>query len=409
MNKKPKRNINKRIKKGGTSILEKTPIINNTIKKINRYGDFIADDIDYNIRQGKKKELIKKYEEALDEANLNVERAKEQHERNENDRKLKDQEFLNKLQQKIYKWEITKWILNTIGNILLVFTNIIGSSIKFSLRIFIQLARFSKTILSGIGKIGDLGQGVILKTIVLIIIIILIFFGINGFFGGGSGNNNKISKEGTMNSFIIKTTSPSFFGNFGKSLQNLVPIEYRITFNNFRNNFNKIIGNDLIEKAGIPRKEINTGKNDEIYHIKYPDDPDRIYTTMKPNNININLKGINDYPDIDYQKLPNNIKKLYPLTSIMTLPIETKDNKKGAEYWYYNTENMYKNLNEKDKILKTPIINTSNINEFIFNSEKAIIYDNKDNNDTSSLFMKMFKYNNNKYEYPIKEYINHVI
>ena len=73
MNKKNGVNIN-RMKKGGESKLEQLPFLG--FKEINKKGLYIADDIDYNIRQGKKKDLIEKYEGILTEAKTEVENAR---------------------------------------------------------------------------------------------------------------------------------------------------------------------------------------------------------------------------------------------------------------------------------------------------------------------------------------------
>ena len=57
------------------------------LKNINKKGLYVADDIDYNIRQGKKESIIKKYKDLKDEADQEVERA-----RNLNGFQLKEEE-----------------------------------------------------------------------------------------------------------------------------------------------------------------------------------------------------------------------------------------------------------------------------------------------------------------------------
>ena len=82
--------MKKKLRKGGTSFLEKIGFEN-----INKKGVYIADDIKYNIRQGKKEELIKKYQDNLNEIKEEVKRAKEKKIRNDNDEKIQNEK--NKL------------------------------------------------------------------------------------------------------------------------------------------------------------------------------------------------------------------------------------------------------------------------------------------------------------------------
>ena len=136
-----------------------------------------------------------------------------------------------------------------------------------------------------------------------------------------------------------------------------------------------------------------------ILKKKKEDDNDHTYTTLKPTNIEIPITSINTINNNDYNKLPENIRDLYqnPSDSILILPVTLDNNA-----WKYDADLIrYKDdsLTLKNKNLKTPFINTSKLNEFKFNKEKASIFNDNDNN-TSKMLDKIFIYVNNDYKYP---------
>jgi len=403
------------IKKGGKSLLENIPFIST----INKYGPFIADDIDYNIRQGKKQELIKKYEDDLNDANEAVKRAKENDKKVKEEEKIKLEENKKNLSQRIHNFEIFKFIIQIITNFINFIFRILVKFIDFFYKFIGQIGSGSNNFFNSIIKLFNIGNGVIIKTIVLIIIILLIFFGVNGFFGGGgtSSNNNILSKERNLNSFIISTKQPDlkiggFEFSFSNVLNNIIPDHLKFSFNNFRNSLNKSIGNDLLEKSGSPRIEETSGKNDGIYHIKFEQEPNKTYTILKPKPIEIDTQTIiNSLPDSDFNKLPAKIKEKYLYQNIKyTLNASKDEDKNGKKKWLYDVNNIEILLNGSNIELKklpqykNPFENTDISNEIKFNSVKAIIFDDTDNS-SSVLLDKMFNYKEDKYEYP-KNYVN---
>jgi len=383
---------------------------------INKKGIYIADDIDYNIRQGKKDDLIKKYEGYLNEANENVKRAKEEKERRDKDEELENEKSrLNQIsielkrKAKEFGFKKIQFFINLIGNIIVFIINIFFKIGNILGNISKEGSKLLTNVGSGFLKLANLGEGVIIKTIVLILIIVAIFFGVSGFFNpNGNEITNAVSTNRSTSSFIKTSASPSYFSFLSNSFDNLIPAQYKISFNSFRNNFNKVVGNDLLAKVGIEREEISNGRIDGIYHIK-KENEDRVYTTLKPKDIQINLTDIKNYTNMDYYKLPNKIKELYATDNSISIPVEVKDN----GLFYYNTSNIYnsgdtnipkKTLTSFDSDYLPPVIYIQNKNEFKLNKKKAIIFDDKDE-DVWKKFNKIFDISRNYYIYP-KNYID---
>lgn len=392
----------KKSKKGGASILE-----NLGLRETNRRGIYIADDIEYSVRQGKKDELIKKYEDNLNEAKEEVKRARYEKDRDLKDEKIQIDRDKATIEQRKLRNSQFQFFLKAIASIFVFLINLI-------LRIIEYLGKILKNawiILRNIGKGGkelfSVGGGVVLKTIILIGIIIAIFFGVNYFVNKkkpGDKVNDIINDSKNYSSFLINNTrekSNTLFSKFSNEFYKLIPDKYKFKFSFFETRINKFIGNDLYEILGEERKQITTGRNDGIFHIKKKkeDDNDHTYTTLKPTDIEIPITSINTINNNDYNKLPENIRDLYqnPSDSVLILPVILDNNA-----WKYDADLIrYKDdsLTLKNKNLKTPFINTSKLNEFKFNKEKASIFNDNDNN-TSKMLDKMFIYENNDYKYP---------
>lgn len=391
--------MGKKTKRGGASILEKAPFIN----EVNKKGIYIADDIDYNIRQGKKEDLIKKYENNLNEAKENVKRAKDEKYRKIEDEKIENQRDKASIEKQKLRNNQIQFIFNSIGSILKFFINLCYKLFILLEKIFGRLFSVSKSLGTGFKNIGNIGNGVIIKTIILILIIIAIFFGFNYFVNKEDPTtkiNKLISTNKDYSSFLINTAKPDFFGKLSNSFLNLIPDKYKCQFNFFKNKFNSIIGSDIYELTGNPREEIKTGKNDGIYHIKINDDQYNTYTTLKPKNIKIPLSSLTSITNNDLNNLPNKIKELYPINKDIIIPIELNTN----NVWEYNIDNIKyendeKSLKDNDPNYISPFIKTNILNEFKFNKIKARIFNNDDKSASSTL-EKMFNYDNDKYKYP---------
>lgn len=399
-----RKKTNKRVKKGGASFLEiLSPIKDN----VNRYGPFIADDVDYAVRNKKDKELLDKYEKEVDDAKVKVINAKEADKRSKEEDKLliednKRKTELENLRQRKreYRWEV-------ISGILFRFFEFAGKIINFFTN---NISSFIKNFLEFIRKFANVADGAIIKILLFVIIIAALFFGISAFFGSKSPNeniNNNIAEMGNtnknFNSFLIKTESKSFFKDVSNYFTNLVPQEYQVSFNKFRNATNKLVGNDIMTINGVPREVITEGRNDGIYHVKKPDNPSYTYTTIKPKDINLDLSDIKNIPDADFNKLPLKIQDEYQIDSKYILTAE-KDVSSGL--WYYDADNIKDSggITIKSRGQKTPIINTSNVNEFKLNNLKPYIFTNKDEKPSDKMD-KLFTYVESKYQYPIT-YIN---
>ncbi len=393
--------MRKKTNKGGKSFLENLPYIKDNV---NRYGPFIADDVDYAIRNKSDKELLDKYEKEVEDANIKIIQAKEKKDRSDKENELLNEKERNDIERKKliqqkreHEWDVISGILFRFfefsGRIINFFTNYGGS--------------FIKNLLDFIAKFGNIADGAVIKILLCILIIVALFFGISAFFGSKSPNENINRNIGELgntnknfNSFLIKTESKSFFKDVGNYFTNLVPEEYQVSFNKFRNATNKLVGNDIMTIDGVPREVITEGRNDGIYHIKLPNDPTYTYTTIKPMNINLNISDIRNIPDADFNKLPLKIQNEYSIENNYILEAETEDR---SGLWYYNADNIKDSGGTTlvSKNQKSPIINTSNINEFRLNNFKPYIFTNKDEKPSDKID-KLFTFENTKYVYPMK-------
>jgi len=382
----------KKTTKGGESILEKIPII----KNINKKGVYIADDIEYNVRKGKKDDLIKKYEDDLNEASLNVKYAKENREREYTEEERRIQREKNTIELKKRRDKNYQNFIKNTGSFLGYLTNLF---IKIGIivgNVFWKCYVVLSDILTGLLKSFNIGQGVIIKTIILIILILLLFFTVNGFFINKKDElNDMISTDKDYSSFLIKTNTPSIFGSISTSFFNLVPEKYKYQFNFFKNKVNSFVGNDIYEITGTPRGVITSGRSDGIFHIKKENDNDNTYTTLKPKNIKLSFKENSE--NNDFNKLPDNVKSLYSIDKGIIIPSEVGD----KNMFVYNINNSrfedetntIKNLHVSYKL---PILAGGKENEFRFNKIKANIF-SEDKKDTID---NMFIYENGGYKYP---------
>jgi len=393
--------MNKKTKRGGTSILEKIPIF----KNINKKGIYIADDIDYNIREGKKEDLIQKYRDNLNEAKKEVILAKENKERDEHDIKLENEKEKNIIELKKHRTNQIQFFIICIANIFNFIIKLFLKIGKYALIFLYKIWNILKNLGTGFKNVAGIGQGVIIKTIVLILIIIALFFGINYFLYGDKGiteiGNKLVATDKDYTDCLIKTTTPNFFDNISNSFYGFIPDKYKYQFNFFKNKLNSIVGNDIYELVGTEREKINTGRNDGIYHIKKNDDKNNTYTTLKPRDIEIPMSSIEQISNIDYNKLPTKIKELYPIDNkTYVIPVEKDDNNR----WKYDIEKIrYKDdsdpIKNKDNSYVLPFINTSNINEYKLNKIRTNIYNDNDKS-ASTIYNKMFNYSGSNYKYP---------
>jgi flagellar basal body-associated protein FliL len=399
-----RKKTNKRVKKGGASFLEiLSPIKDN----VNRYGPFIADDVDYAVRNKKDKELLDKYEKEVDDAKVKVISAKEADKRSKEEERILEEREKNNIERETFSQKKREHRWEVISGIIFRFFEFAGKIINFFTN---NISSFIKNFLEFIRKFANVADGAIIKILLFVIIIVALFFGISAFFGSKSPNeniNNNIAEMGNtnknFNSFLIKTESKSFFKDVSNYFTNLVPQEYQVSFNKFRNATNKLVGNDIMTINGVPREVITEGRNDGIYHVKKPDDPSYTYTTIKLKDIKLDLSDIKNIPDADFNKLPLKIQDEYQIDSIYTLETQ-RDDKSGL--WYYDADNIKDSggITIKSRGQKTPIINTSNVNEFKLNNFKPYIFTNKDEKPSDKID-KLFTYVASTYQYPIT-YIN---
>lgn len=399
------------LKKGGKTFVEK--LLGKTIE-----GPFIADDINYNIKKGRSVGLREEYklrkeladeDYKLAENKLNNQEDKNQKiaDRDFKYKKLNDDNFKFKLQ---LFWNFIVTLVSGFVNIISRFFNFARQTVssvvipggKAIFDIFINIA-------NTIARFFNVGQGAIVKLIVLLFIIgICIGVGFLLFSPSAGGINISDVTNKTSLDVFVKTSPPSFLGSFTSSINLMVPDSYKIQFTSFKNLINRAFGNDIVAKSinNKPREDIkDEGRYNGITNVRI-DDSSRIYSILQPKNKPWEIK-LNDYENIDFHKLPEEVK-----TDILKLK-ENRDfvqNFDNYELKYNFQTKTVTNMTNNGEVKKyryelnannTPIkidnnlINNFNIEEVKINP--ITITDKDIERDKAKL---MFSYENGKFTYP---------
>lgn len=362
--------------KGGQSIVEDV-FRNYGVKQ----GPYITDDIKRNIELGKKKYLLNKYKNINEEAEIYNKIAKGEY------NILQD--TIDKKNDRLFKYK--KLAYDTRIKIVNSVSKIVGSILS-------GIGSFFKSLGTGVKNLGNIGKGVIIKTIVLLILIALLIGALVWFFKSNNPNNIfDYSNENTSMFFFKLDRPPSLFTDMFNQINNIIPDRYKVNFNIFKNNINRVIGNDL---NGIKRETIDQGRYDGINHIKFEND-DKIISMMKPRDIKWNV-NFDNYPNIDYNKLPNDVKtKIYDKKEAFTLTATSTqlNNDTGSIFTYKmdDTKSPFQDITDEDDKSKIKpnvyqLRNDKNINENQYKYKKVSIDFVDDNNyDTYENIKKSYE------------------
>lgn len=345
------------IKKGGQSIVEDV-FRNYGVKQ----GPYITDDIKRNLVLGKKKYLLNKYKNINEEAEIYNKIAKGEYDTL--------QDTIDKKNDRLFKYK--KLAYDTRIKIVNSAANIIKSTLS-------GIFSFFKSLGSGTLSLANIGKGVIIKTIVLLILVALLIGALVWFFKSNNTNNIfDYSNENTSMFFFKLDRPPSLFTDMFNQINNIIPDRYKVNFNIFKNNINRVIGNDL---NGINRETIDNGRYDGINHIKFDDD-DKIISMMKPRDIKWNV-NFDNYPNIDYNKLPNHVKsKIYDKKEAFTLTATSTqlNNDTGSIFTYRmnDTKSPFKDITDQDDKSKIKpnvyeLRKDTDINENLYKYKKVSI------------------------------------
>lgn len=336
---------------GGQSILE--DIFHNYGVK---QGPYITDNIKRNLDLGKKKYLFDKYTNINNDAEIKYKIARGEY--NE------IQDNINKENDRLFKYR------NLNSNNLYKFLGVLGNTLKgigsAGKNIFQGVKSTVESVSKGVLNTANIGKGVIIKTIVLLILIGLLIGALVWFFKSNDPNKTFDYSSDNTSMFFFQTNGgkKSIFTDIFNKIYNIIPEQYKINFNIFKNNINKFFGNDY---KGINRETTNEGRFDGINHIKFQDE-DKIVSMMKPNDIKWNV-NFDNYPNIDFNKLPIDLKKNIfnsNLNEGFILEARGKQfaNDTGSVFIYEMDENKYPFINSKTKAnfydLKNKIIDVNN-------------------------------------------------
>ena len=350
---------------------------------LGKEGSFIPENIKYEVKMGHDNSLLDEYKIRKENANKEYDIIFDKYKQEQDEI---DKGFEKKNKSSLYWLKVETFIFNIIKSIFssanTLFNNFYKVITSLGKAFFVSFKLGIDTVF----KFANIGNGAIIKTIILILIILFCIGATIGFFS----NPNNVSKFDFNNStnmdFYFKTNTPSFMSTFSNTLIGFIPEQYQTNFTAFKNSFNKTLGNDL--PANSRNKYIrenigNKGRYDGIYHIKYNDE-NTIYTTIKPGNIKWNL-DINNYKNTDFFKLPSNIQNIYNTSNYTSVNIPVKT--ENGIYVYKLDDSAYFGDNPSKKI--------NNLN-FPYTDEKSPIYGNifKLNNVNN---VNTFKNNDKKY------------
>ena len=231
------------------------------------------------------------------------------------------------------------------------------------------------------------GEGIILKIICIILAIVAFVFIILGFTGTLSSNDISTSSDITKSIItndnelnFLNYNSSSIFSRMSNSLYNLVPDEYKYKFNSLTNSLSYVTtGKNKYEDYLINREEINTGRNDNIFHIIH-ENKDTTLCLLKPKEIKIDFPE-NYYNNIDFNNINEDLRKNIKYPILMEIPFTTQQVNNGLKYVLDTSNQQYYNIDN--------INVSSNINNHIFISKKKNIllnsFANKLYNDNSGI------------------------
>jgi hypothetical protein len=383
--------IKKGKRKGGESFIEYLGV------DLNDKGKFIADNINYNVKKGNSTDLINKYELRKEDAiyKYNKELEKTKHD-DENYYKQKELNFK-------YNKDTRDLFFNITDRIGIIINVIIYNIATLGLYFFIFLDKIKEYL----PKLFNVADGVVLKTIVLLIIILtLVGVGLSlSGIGNNKLNNVKNNNVNDSKNIYFEPNNFDLSKTLSNSLKAFLPNDFLVRFNSLRNNLNNTFGNDIIDKSinTTNREEIQTGRYDNLVHVNVINDTNKVYTLVKPKDIELNL-NINDYKSADYFKLPINIQNIISSNNIY-IPSNV-NNTSGL--FDYRMENAYikKREGNTEQIINIntlqdykPIFIDANLpNKFIFNSIDAKKF-KIDKTDVRQMIN--FDTNTSTYKYPI--------
>lgn len=284
---------------------------------LNDEGPLVTENLYQRVKEHKGEDLKKEYKMRKD---IKDDEYKIAHD------EFKDQEERNfVLADKKFKYE--KLHKDDFHRKIKLFFSVIGKSIHGIKDVILKLLNFGKDMSAkmasmvgtGVKNTADLGQkflnlgtGAIVKFILLLIFIALFFslaFGLGGTKGGNMSAANNNRKFGILS----VNGDNSFLGSLSTSLNDMIPVNYKMQFTSFKNSFNKFLGNDIVGNLidNQPRETTSDGRYNGITNIKkINDNSDRIYNIFKPSDkeLIIDLNLYSNDSDIDFYKLPEGIR-----------------------------------------------------------------------------------------------------
>jgi hypothetical protein len=244
-------------------------------------------------------------------------------------------------------------------------TKFIGSVINF----FRQFTAYA------IKQLFHGGQGVFLKAFMAIVVIIGIFvgftYGIDLFNKDTALSSYNDIRQNIINTdyekYLTMPNSDTYMAKIQDKMNSMIPNSFKYKWSSFYNSASYMVtGKNKYDMYLEERKEIDTGRCDDIFHINFKETSDkyqmeRTYSIIAPKDVILKYNN-NLYNDSDYNRIDSNIKELvnkYHSTCI--IPI--KPNENTGKYELKLNSNMY--FNDSNVLL----LRQSNLIKSIFDND----------------------------------------
>jgi hypothetical protein len=388
------------IKKGGANYDIEGPLLSTNLYKELNIGNLENIKKSYDENLDKTREKLDRVSKDLNdlETNHHNEEIRNMKLKEINNKKIiADNKLLQKKQDQAYNI-IVKDLGGFIGSIFITIGKLIST---FFIAIYYSLKLAFNS-----------GEGILFKIICFILVVFAIAFIIMGFKSGlpsfdfSTSNNITKSIFKSDNDYNYTNINQGFITKLSNQLYSLVPNDYKYKFNSLGNSLSYITtGKNQYEDFLEPRDEIETGRNDGIFHF-IENNPNFTHCLLEPKDIKINFDE-NYYNNIDYNNINSNLldEINYPTSMIIPFTFNPANNV-VSKYILDVNKQSYSNINKDvtNKINKKHHIFIENKNNIILNSFKNINYN--ETADIIAIYSPILLYKN--YKGPIMTIIREI-
>lgn len=355
-------------------------------------GKFVPDNIIEEVDLGHREAIIKKYEDKKKTADEKYRILNENY---------KDEEKnLENKRDRFFRWFVARMpifyqMYQTIKDIIIGLKVLAVTFITFLAKVLVDF----KGAVFGFFKSITESRGAVVRALIFLFFLALIIYGIVMLTVNKKDISNKAFLDKITSQAFIQSVSNSPFSVLSEQLYLLIPDDLKQRFTSLRNSISKFFGND-IQASSIntqPREVLKTGRHDGIIHIKKNDINDtQIYTVVKPDNLTwtLNIDSYSGDANIDYFKLPTNLRENHFSKTLFDSSIQITSNSKGL-YYYKLDDIEYNSITYYNIIYSNYIKNRYEYNKDILEKYKASIPTLSDNTEQYVFINGFNNINNN--------------